>query len=85
MFCNFATKWLQDIFNNIKDPNEKYEEGVDLMVDPSSNWKQDNHPVYFSEISSLPLAFRQALGMTFPNTVTSLSEARIAVMDTKDA
>lgn len=61
-----------------EDPDE---EGVELIVDPSSNWKQDNHSVYFSGISSLPLEFQQALGMTFPNAVNNLDAAKIAVMD----
>lgn len=51
------------------------------IADPAENWKQRTDKTFMAGIGNKPLAFQQALAYTFPNVVSSLSEAKIAVMD----
>ena len=51
------------------------------QVDQSENWKQRNDKTFMAGIGDKPLAFQQSLSRTFPNTVQSLGEAEIAIMD----
>jgi len=62
-----------------------YEVGIDEMVPDSLKWATCNLPVYFSGISNLSLELQQALGMCFPNTVSSMDEAKIAIVDVPTA
>lgn len=84
LFCGamlFSACTSDDDKSTSEEDSDGLVEGKNLMVDPSADWKHCNVPTYFAGIDALPLPLQQALGMTFPNTVNSLIDAKIAVID----
>ena len=58
-----------------------YAEGIEEKVDPTANVDVCNSATYIRGVGSMPLELQQAVYRLFPNVVSSLSEAEVAIVD----
>lgn len=61
--------------------SQPYEEGIEEMVDPTANVGVCNSATYIKGFGTMPLELQQAVYKLFPNVVSSLSEAEVAIVD----
>ena len=61
--------------------NQPYAEGIEEKVDPTANVGVCNSATYIRGVGSMPLELQQAVYRLFPNVVSSLSEAEVAIVD----
>ena len=61
--------------------SQPYAEGIEEKVDPTANVDVCNSATYIRGVGSMPLELQQAVYRLFPNVVSSLSEAEVAIVD----
>ncbi len=69
------------VVNEDNAGSQPYAEGIEEKVDPTANVDVCNSATYIRGVGSMPLELQQAVYRLFPNVVSSLSEAEVAIVD----